>query len=239
MLPDNLPESSDGGSCFDLQQTKFVLTSLVLDESVTCTCHRSCRTTRDCHATECRRRVAERDCVDYFGGMLNRVHIVGGKNSGKTTLVVELVARLTEQGYRVGTIKHTHHEHELDTPGKDSHRHRLAGAATVGILSPLLNAVYVVPQQEHDSPERYEELAALFDDCDLVLVEGHLRALAPKLEVWRAVNDRAPLALNEPSIQLIVTDDQLDLTQRYGCSTRVLPRSDLGVLAAEVLRLGG
>lgn len=176
--------------------------------------------------------------MDYVGKMLKRVHIVGGKNSGKTTLVVDLVAYLSGQGHRVGTIKHTHHEHELDTPGKDSHLHRLAGAATVGILSPLLNAVYVVPEQQHDSAERYEELAPLYDRCDVVLVEGHLRALAPKLEVWRAVNDRAPLAIDEPSIEVIVTDDEQALKQQYGCSTRVLPRSDLAAVAAEVLCLG-
>ncbi len=55
--------------------------------------------------------------------MSRRIHIVGRKNSGKTTLIVELVSHLTNLDYRVGTIKHTHHHHELDTPGKDSFRH--------------------------------------------------------------------------------------------------------------------
>ena len=73
---------------------------------------------------------------------MKRIHIVGRKNSGKTTLVADLVAHLTANGHRVGTIKHTHHQHELDTPGKDSHRHREAGAAVVGILCPGMTAVF-------------------------------------------------------------------------------------------------
>ncbi len=169
---------------------------------------------------------------------MKRVHIVGGKNSGKTTLLVELVKYLTGQGQRVGTIKHTHHEHELDTPGKDSHRHRLAGAATVGILSPHLNAVYVVPHQEHDAPERYEQIAPLFERCDLVLVEGHLLAAAPKLEVWRAANRQPPLAIQEKSILSIVSDDEETLVQEYSCPLPVLPRKNIAAVAAEVLRLG-
>ncbi|MEO2032331.1 MAG: molybdopterin-guanine dinucleotide biosynthesis protein B, partial [Planctomycetaceae bacterium] len=63
--------------------------------------------------------------------MSKRIHIVGRKNSGKTGLIVELVSFLTDLGYCVGTIKHTHHDHELDTPGKDSYRHCAAGAKVV------------------------------------------------------------------------------------------------------------
>ena len=66
--------------------------------------------------------------------------MIGRKNSGKTTLVSELVTEFTARGYRVGTIKHTHHQHELDVPGKDSYRHREAGAAIVGIISSIVVA---------------------------------------------------------------------------------------------------
>ena len=62
-----------------------------------------------------------------------RLHIVGRRNAGKTTLVCELIAAIQDRGFRVATVKHTHHNHELDTPGKDSFRHRQAGAAAVGI----------------------------------------------------------------------------------------------------------
>jgi|GEM_PF-195703 len=73
---------------------------------------------------------------------MHRIHIIGRKNSGKTTLVVDLVRHFRALGYRVGTIKHTHHQHELDTPGKDSYRHRQAGAMAVGIVAPTMNAVF-------------------------------------------------------------------------------------------------
>jgi molybdopterin-guanine dinucleotide biosynthesis protein MobB len=170
--------------------------------------------------------------------MFRRVHIVGGKNSGKTTLIVQLVKHFSEKGYRIGTLKHTHHEHELDTPGKDSHQHRMAGATTVGILSPRLNAVYAVPEQQHDTPERYDDLAPLFASCDLVLVEGHLLAEAPKIEVWRSANEHPPLALEQPSVELIVSDDDQLLSKKYGYTNRVIPRSDIEAIAAEVRRLG-
>jgi len=74
---------------------------------------------------------------------MRRLHIVGRKNSGKTTFIVELVRYFTSSGLRIGTIKHTHHQHELDTPGKDSHRHREAGAQVVGILSRAMSAVFL------------------------------------------------------------------------------------------------
>ena len=160
---------------------------------------------------------------------MKRVHIIGRKNSGKTTLVVELVGWLTSQDVRVGTIKHTHHQHELDTPGKDSHRHRGAGAAVVGILSPGLNAVFSTTQQQHDAADRYERIAPMFDDCDLVIVEGHSLVAAPKVEVWRAVNGQPPLAATDGSILAVVTDDPVTV------DVPVLPRHDVPGLAARLL----
>ena len=77
-----------------------------------------------------------------YNGPMHRIHIIGRKNSGKTTLVVDLVRHFRAQGYRVGTIKHTHHHHELDTPGKDSFRHRQAGAKAVGIVAPTMSAIF-------------------------------------------------------------------------------------------------
>ena len=143
---------------------------------------------------------------------MKRVHIVGRKNSGKTTLVVDLVQHLTASGYRVGTIKHTHHHHELDTPGKDSHRHRKAGAAVVGILSPGMTAVFWPADDDaHDGSDRYEKLAPMFADCDLVLVEGNLQTTAFKVEVWRAAITEAPIASADASISAVITDDPVEL----------------------------
>ena len=99
----------------------------------------------------------------------------GRKNSGKTTLVAELVSEFPSRGLKVGTIKHPHHQHELDSPGKDSHRHREAGASVVGILSKSMSAAFWPTHgQESDSdPEsRYSSFAPTFADCDIIHVGG-------------------------------------------------------------------
>ncbi len=149
-----------------------------------------------------------------------RLHIVGGKNHGKTTLIEQLVPVLRSRGCRVGTIKHTHHRHELDTPGKDSFRHRQAGADPVAVLSRNLLAVYVSWHGE-SSDSAYAQLAPFFGNCQLVLVEGDSGADAPKVEVWRATLGTPPKAVADPAIQLIVTDDPISVP------TPVLPRSNL------------
>ncbi len=74
---------------------------------------------------------------------MKTIHLVGRQNHGKTTLLVELIEELTRRGIRVGTIKHTSHVHELDTPGKDSFRHRQAGADPVAVVSKDLIGVYL------------------------------------------------------------------------------------------------
>ncbi len=162
---------------------------------------------------------------------MRRVHIIGGKNHGKTTLTCELVAEFQARGLRVGTIKHTHHQHELDTPGKDSHRHRQSGAAVVGILTRSMNAVYWpnAPAESPDDPaqhdQRYDALTAAFHDCDLVLVEGDTRTTAPKIEVWRAALDTPPRTDQITKILALVSDDPIE------SPVPVLSRSDLPALA--------
>lgn len=162
---------------------------------------------------------------------MKRVHIVGRKNSGKTTLVEDLVRHFTAQGLRVGAIKHTHHQHELDVPGKDSHRHRQAGAAVVGILSPTMTAVFQPHDVGPDSADRYAALEAAMGPCDLVLVEGHLLLPGLKLEVWRAGVEQPPLALEHDSIVALISDDP--------CRVKVplIPRSRLEAIAYEVVKL--
>ncbi|MFQ5731125.1 MAG: molybdopterin-guanine dinucleotide biosynthesis protein B [Planctomycetaceae bacterium] len=161
----------------------------------------------------------------------NRVHIIGRKNSGKTTLIVDLVRHLSSQGVRVATVKHTHHRHELDTPGKDSHRHREAGAAVVGILSPGLNAAFWPSPADHDSERRYDDLPPSFAACDLLLVEGDSKTGAPKLEVWRPEVAEPPIAATDSGIRAVISDDELELP------IDVWPRRDTAALAARVLRL--
>ncbi|MAT73525.1 MAG: molybdopterin-guanine dinucleotide biosynthesis protein B [Planctomycetaceae bacterium] len=160
---------------------------------------------------------------------MQRLHIVGRKNHGKTTLVVELVAELVHRGVRVGTVKHTHHRHELDVPGKDSHRHRKAGASVVGVLSRGLSAVFVPTNDQAAGDDRYAALATSFAGCDLVLVEGDSQTTAPKIEVWRSVEGDAPLAASDPSILAVVTDDKTP------CRTGTLVRSDIVAITDWVL----
>ncbi len=162
---------------------------------------------------------------------MKRIHIIGRKNSGKTTLVVDLVQRFTEQGRRVGTIKHTRHHHELDTPGKDSYLHRQAGAAAVGILSPDLSAVFWAASRAEDANARYHQMLKLFTDCDLVLVEGHLQMEGPKVEVWRATTGQPPIAASDPTILAVVSDDA------PAVAVPVWPRADVARVASQLLEL--
>lgn len=165
--------------------------------------------------------------------MANRIHIVGRKNSGKTTLIVELVSQLTQLGHRVGTIKHTHHHHELDVPGKDSFRHRQAGAAAVGVLAPTMNAVFwpVGAVEHEETGDRYAAMMRVFHECDIVLVEGDSRTAAPKIEVWRAATQTEPLAGNDKAILALVTDDPVQT------DVPVRGRSDVADLASWILAL--
>lgn len=160
---------------------------------------------------------------------MQRIHIIGRKNHGKTQLVVELVEEFRRRGLRVGTIKHTHHRHELDTPGKDSHRHRTAGAQVVGILSPSMSAVFWPAEEAVSDEERYAAMGPLFADCDLVVVEGDSQTLAPKIEVWRAVLEAVPISTEDHSVLAVVTDDPLSV------GVPVLPRTDVSRLAQWLL----
>jgi len=156
---------------------------------------------------------------------VKRVHIVGRKNSGKTTLVVDLVRHLTANGLRVGTIKHTHHRHELDTPGKDSYRHCESGAEIVGVLARQMNAVFWPTREESSKHERYDRMTRMFEGCDLLLVEGDSQTDGLKIEVWRADSAPNPLAMTDDSIAAVVTDDPLTL------SRTVLSRADVPGIA--------
>jgi molybdopterin-guanine dinucleotide biosynthesis protein B len=158
------------------------------------------------------------------------LHVIGGKNHGKTTLIVELVREFRQRGIPVGTIKHTHHQHELDVPGKDSYQHRMAGAAVVGILSPSMHALFLpVESNGLAESDRYLALAPMFAGCRLVLVEGDSQTSAPKIEVWRNEMGRPPLAASDRSILAVVTDDQPPI------AVKALPRSDVASLSNWIL----
>lgn len=135
------------------------------------------------------------------------VSVVGYSGSGKTTLLEKLISELTQRGYAVGTIKHDVHGFEMDKPGKDSWRHKKAGASATIISSPY--QIGMVRDVEHDhSPE---ELMALLPDMDIILTEGYKQENLPKLEVFRSEVHKAPLFKGDKSLLALISDDPIDL----------------------------
>ena len=135
------------------------------------------------------------------------LHVVGRKNHGKTTLITELIAHLTQMEVRVGSIKHCGHEHTLDVPGKDSALHRQAGAEPTVVLTPSQVAVF---QQRLPQNGSYAPIRVHFEHCDIVLVEGDLDGPGPKIEVWRAEMGGEPIALRREDIRGIVSNDPIE-----------------------------
>jgi len=155
---------------------------------------------------------------------MNRIHIIGRKNHGKTTLVVELAREFCRRGVRVGTIKYSRHIHELDTPGKDSHRHRAAGGQPAAVITGDSVGIFLT----RDGRDEYERLEPLYADCQLVLVEGDIQAAGVKVEVWRAEKGSACLAAERADIAAVVSDDRPDV------AVPVWRRSDMARLADRI-----
>jgi molybdopterin-guanine dinucleotide biosynthesis protein B len=134
--------------------------------------------------------------------------IVGWHNSGKTTLVVALVRELTARGYRVSTVKHAHHEFDVDTPGKDSWHHREAGAEEVMVGS---NKRWVLMHELRGSKEpELDELLSHMSPVDLVLVEGFKNAGHEKIEVYREGLDDPPIAYTSDTVIAVASDIALE-----------------------------
>jgi molybdopterin-guanine dinucleotide biosynthesis protein B len=135
--------------------------------------------------------------------------ITGWKNSGKTTLTEKLVAELVRRGRRVATVKHAHHDFDIDKEGTDSFRHRLAGATEVAIVSDRRWALMHELRGE-DEPS-LEVILERLAPADIVLVEGYKREGHPKLEARRlASSDRGPLSANDPQIVAIAADHTVE-----------------------------
>jgi molybdopterin-guanine dinucleotide biosynthesis protein B len=125
-------------------------------------------------------------------GVPPAVTITGKKNSGKTTLVVALAAELKRRGWRIATLKHGHHDAELDQPGRDSWRHFHEGGAEAVILAAGGRVAVVMREEDGEpGPEELVERCYAGRGYDLVLVEGYKRGPFPKVEVFRrAIHDR-------------------------------------------------
>lgn len=131
------------------------------------------------------------------------IGIAGWSGSGKTTLIERMIPVWCAQGLRVATIKHAHHGFDLDTPGKDSWRHREAGASKVLMLS---DARWVLMSELRGAPEpTFAEQLRLLAPCDLVVVEGFKRAPIPKVEVYRPEVGKPPIWPEEPMIRAVAT----------------------------------
>lgn len=137
--------------------------------------------------------------------------ISGWKNSGKTGLAVRLVEEFTRRGYRISTIKHAHHDFDIDKVGADSYRHRQAGATEVVIVSGTRFAI--MHELRGATEPSFEEILARIGPCDLVLIEGYKREAVPKIEARRLeANNREPLAPTDPHIVAIAADHPVDDT---------------------------
>ncbi len=142
------------------------------------------------------------------------VSVIGKANSGKTTLLEKLIPALIAQGVRVGTIKHHVHQFDMDRPGKDTWRHKQAGARVVALSSPT--GLGIIRDREDELP--LPELARrYFEDVALVLTEGYKGGPAPKVEVFRASVHQEPLAERDDTWLALVSDQELDFgLPRFG-----------------------
>ena len=132
----------------------------------------------------------------------------GWSGSGKTTLIEQLIPRMVQSGLRVSLIKHAHHTFDVDHPGKDSYRHRQAGASEIMVTS---SRRWVLMHELRGAPEpAFEEQVKRISPCDLLLVEGFKHAPIPKLEVWRKETGEPLLHPNDPHIVAVASDTAVD-----------------------------
>lgn len=151
----------------------------------------------------------------------------GWSGSGKTTLIEQLIPRFVGQGLRVSLVKHAHHSFDADQPGKDSYRHRHAGATEVLVTS---SRRWMLMHELRGAKEpSFEEQIHRFSPCDLLIVEGFKFAPIPKLEVWRTGTGAAPLHPDDPHIVAVAADAKV--------KTRlpVLKLNDYDAIAAFIL----
>jgi molybdopterin-guanine dinucleotide biosynthesis adapter protein len=135
---------------------------------------------------------------------------VAASGTGKTTLLVELIPILKQSGLRIGLIKNSHHDFEIDQPGKDSFRLRKAGASSVMLVSKYRRAI--ITEFSPEAEPRLGEQLKYFDqsELDLILVEGFTAEQLPKIELHRPSLEKPLLYPNDPDIIAIATDAALE-----------------------------
>ena len=135
--------------------------------------------------------------------------IAGYKNAGKTGLMERLVTEISSRGFTVSTLKHAHHAFDIDHPGKDSYRHRAAGAHQVVLSSGNRWAMMTELRGEPEPP--LKDLLTQMAPVDLILIEGWKRDDHPKIEAYRRETNHPLIAPNDPTIKAIATDTPLDI----------------------------
>ena len=155
----------------------------------------------------------------------------GASGVGKTTLIEQLIAALKARGQRVSVIKHAHKRFDIDRPGKDSHRHREAGASEVLLAS--AQRLALLREFEVEGLPSLAQLLAELAPVDWVLVEGFKHAAWPKIEVWRAALGQPPLYPDDPFVTTVATDDPAALPLATGLP--VLAMADVTAVLAHLL----
>lgn len=155
----------------------------------------------------------------------------GYSGSGKTTMIEQIIPRLVLEGLRVSLIKHAHHDFDIDRPGKDSYRHREAGATEVLVSSGYR---WVLMHELRGTPEpTLAQQLTRFSPCDLVIVEGYKKEHYPKIEIHRRATGKPLLHPEDPSVVAVASDARLDTAlPQFGLE-------DYDAIAAFVLRHTG
>ncbi|MBO6866023.1 molybdopterin guanine dinucleotide biosynthesis accessory protein MobB [Thalassococcus halodurans] len=135
--------------------------------------------------------------------------VTGWKNAGKTGLMERLVTEITARGFSVSTVKHAHHSFDVDHPGRDSYRHREAGAREV-LLSSRNRVALMQELRDQDEPS-LDDLLKRLSPVDLVLIEGYKRDRHPKVEAHRQEPGNPLIAPDDPTIRAVASDTPLEL----------------------------
>jgi molybdopterin-guanine dinucleotide biosynthesis protein B len=157
------------------------------------------------------------------------IGVAGFKNAGKTTLVEKLVSELTRRGYRISTVKHAHHSFDIDHEGRDSFRHRKAGASEVAVVSRHRWAI--IHESREDAEPTLAEILGKLAPCDLVIVEGYKRDTHDKIEVRNLALAHPELAGEDPTVVAIAANGPV-----AGAPVPLFDRDDVSALAGFIER---
>lgn len=155
----------------------------------------------------------------------------GWSGSGKTTLIEKVIPEITRRGLRVSVIKHAHHGFDVDKPGKDSWRHREAGAGEVLLISD--ERWVLMHEMRGEAEPSLEAQLGLLSPCDLVLVEGFKYSPIPKLEVHRPAHGKPFIWTENADVVAVASDVALDIPRP------VLDLNDRDAIAAFILERTG